>query len=59
MFYFCPYSQYSNIPFFHSDGINRLLLINLYFQKVVKYPRRLITIPLWIVLKLREFCIWR
>ncbi len=40
MVYFRPYSQYSNIPFFHSDGINRLPLIKLYFQEVVEFPRR-------------------
>ncbi len=42
MVYFRPYSQYSNIPFFHSDGIDRLPLIILYFQEVVEFPRRLI-----------------
>jgi len=42
MGYFHPYSQYSSIPSFHSDGINRLPLINLYFRKVVGFPRRLI-----------------
>jgi hypothetical protein len=31
MVYFRLYPQYSNIPFFHSDEINRLPLINLYF----------------------------
>jgi hypothetical protein len=30
MFYFRLYPQYSSIPFFHSDEINRLPLINLY-----------------------------
>jgi len=32
MLYSRPYFQYSNIPFFHFDGINRLPLIKLYFQ---------------------------
>jgi len=32
MVYFRLYPQYSSIPFFHSDGINRLPLINLYFH---------------------------
>jgi len=32
MVYFCPYPQYSSIPFFHSDGINRFLLKNYYLQ---------------------------
>jgi hypothetical protein len=40
MVYFRPYSQYSNIPFFHFDIINRLPLINLNFRKVVEFPRR-------------------
>jgi len=40
MFYFRLYSQYSTIPFFYSDEINRLPLINLYFQKFVEFPRR-------------------
>jgi len=35
-----PIFQYSIIPFFHSDEINRLPLINLYFQEVVEFPRR-------------------
>jgi len=35
-----PIFQHSSIPFFHSDGINRLPLINLYFQEVVEFPRR-------------------
>jgi hypothetical protein len=38
--YFRPCFQYSNIPLFHFDGINRLSLINLYFQEVVEFPRR-------------------
>jgi hypothetical protein len=39
MVYFPPYPQHSSIPVFHSDGINRLPLKNLYFQKVVEFPR--------------------
>jgi hypothetical protein len=42
MVYFFPYPQYSSIPLFHSDGINRFPLKNLYYQKVVEFPRRLI-----------------
>ena len=41
MVYFRLYPQYSSIPFFHSGDINRLPLINLYFQEVVEFPRRL------------------
>ncbi len=41
-FYFRFYPQYSSIPFFLSDGINRLPLKNLYFRKVIEFPRRLI-----------------
>ncbi len=44
MVYFRLYPQYSSIPFFHFDGTNRLPLINLYFQEVVEFPRRLITV---------------
>ena len=40
MVYFRPYPQYSNIPAFHSDGINRLPLKNLQFRKVVEFPKR-------------------
>ena len=40
MVYFCPYPQYSSIPLFHSDGINRFSLKILYYQKVVELPRR-------------------
>jgi hypothetical protein len=40
MVYFRLYPQYSSIPAFHSGGINRLPLINLYFQEVVEFPRR-------------------
>jgi len=40
MFYFRLYPQYPTILFFHSDEINRLPLINLYFQEVVEFPRR-------------------
>jgi hypothetical protein len=40
MFYFRLYPQYSNIPVFHSDEINRSPLINLYFQEVVGFLRR-------------------
>jgi hypothetical protein len=36
------YPQYSSIPFFHSDGINRLPLTNLYFRKIVEFPGCLI-----------------
>jgi hypothetical protein len=32
MVYFRLYPQYSSIPLFHYDAINRLSLINLYFQ---------------------------
>ena len=42
MVYFRPYSQYSNIPAFHSVGINRLPLNNMYFREVVEFPRCLI-----------------
>jgi hypothetical protein len=42
MSYFCLYPQYSNIPAFHSDEIDRLPLINLYFKQVVEFPKRLI-----------------
>jgi hypothetical protein len=40
MVYFRLYPQYSSIPAFHSGGINRLPLMNLYFQEVVEFPRR-------------------
>ncbi len=43
MLYFRLYPQYSNIPAFHSDEINRLPLINLYFQEGVEFPRRSIS----------------
>jgi len=46
MVYFRLYPQYSSIPFFHSDGINRLPLINLYSQDVVEFPSHLITVEL-------------
>ena len=39
MVYFRLYPQYSSIPAFHSDGINRLPLINLYLQENVEFPR--------------------
>jgi hypothetical protein len=42
MSYFRLYPQYYSIPAFHSDEINRLPLIKLYFKQVVEIPRRLI-----------------
>jgi hypothetical protein len=36
------YKPEAIIPLFHSDGINRLPLKNLYFRKVVEFPRPLI-----------------
>jgi len=40
MVYFRLDPQYSSIPFFHSDGKNRLPLNNQYLQEVVEFPRR-------------------
>jgi len=37
-----PIFQHFSIPFFHSDEINKLPLINLYFIEVVEFPRRII-----------------
>jgi hypothetical protein len=39
MVYFRLYPQYSSIPIFHSDGINRFPLTNLYSQDVVEFPK--------------------
>jgi hypothetical protein len=33
------YLQYSSIPFFHVDGINRLPLKDSWFRQVVEIPR--------------------
>ena len=40
MVYFRPYPQYSSIPAFHSDGINRFSLKDIYFQEAIEFPRR-------------------
>ena len=42
MAYFRPYSQYSSIPVFHSDGTKRLPLEDYLFHIVVEIPKRLI-----------------
>ncbi|RZB37480.1 MAG: hypothetical protein SRB2_01024 [Desulfobacteraceae bacterium Eth-SRB2] len=59
MVYFRLYPQHSSIPAFHSDGINRLPLINLYFHEVVEFPRRLIILSSCLgalVAELKKFC---
>jgi hypothetical protein len=40
MVYFLPFPQYSSIPFFHSDGINRFSLKDYYFQDAIEFARR-------------------
>jgi hypothetical protein len=37
MVYFHPYPQYSSIPFFHSDVINRFPLKKYCFQDVIEF----------------------
>ena len=39
---FRPTPQYSGIPEFHTDGINRFLLKNYYLQEVIEVPKHII-----------------